>query len=62
MMKGSASAPASISARLVSYSQFVPGKTGMSALGRASLIAGETRVSASQENGSTVPVFSVLVG
>ena len=47
MMNCSASAPASSRARWVSYSQFVPGKTGIIAFGRAILTAGATRFSVS---------------
>ena len=38
-----ASAPASVMARALSYSQFVPGKTGISTRGRAVLTAGARR-------------------
>ena len=38
MTRISGSAPARRSARAVSYSQLVPGKTGMSALGRANFV------------------------
>ena len=61
-MNCSASAPASESARCVSYSQFVPGKTGMSAFGRTCLTAGATRVFVSWEKLSTVPLSRVFVG
>ena len=61
-MNCSASAPASESARCVSYSQFVPGKTGMSAFGRACLTAGATRAFVSWEKLSTVPLSRVFVG
>ena len=38
----SGSAPASLNTLAVSYSQFVPGNTGIRTLGFAHLIAGET--------------------
>ena len=40
------SAPARVRARAVSYSQFVPGNTGISTFGRATPIFGATRLSA----------------
>ena len=58
----SAAPPARSTARAVSYSQFVPGKTGMSAFGRACLTAGATRVFVSWEKLSTVPLSRVFVG
>ena len=52
----SGSAPARSRARAVSYSQFVPGKTGMSARGRADFTAGAGRETAVQVSFFTLPL------
>ena len=49
MTKISASAPASVMALAESYSQLVPGKTGIRTLGRATLTAGALQLSALKE-------------
>ena len=51
--KISASAPASIMALAESYSQLVPGNTGIRTFGRAVFAAGQTRVWAWKDTVST---------
>ena len=58
----SGSMPARRQAWAVSYSQLVPGKTGMTALGRATLCLHTAMDRLSQEMGATVSVVPARVG
>ena len=58
----SGSMPARRQAWAVSYSQLVPGKTGMTALGRVTLCLHTAMERLSQEMGSTASVVPALVG
>ena len=58
----SGSMPARMQARAVSYSQLVPGNTGMTALGWAALCLQTAMERLSQEMGATVSVVPALVG
>ena len=54
--------PARMQARAVSYSQLVPGNTGITALGWAVLCLHTAGDRLSQEMAGTLPLFPALVG
>ena len=62
MTKISAFAPSRSKARAMSYSQLVPGNTGMTAFGWADLCLHTATEGLSQEMGATVSVVPALVG